>query len=315
MRFTSASSRSGSSPVVPTSESQPRSVAAPSTPLATWANAAPVMLLMRMATVGVPPPGEGAGMGVGDVVQVPDDLHHPAAQLLRHRVVAGQHARHARDGDARTLRHVADGGPSGVPGRLALTHRRLLHPHEFPTGRMGSAVAWPTAGDGASRPTAPEPDPLPVGQRPRPSPGAETVSHCFSGRTGCVGGGGVAGRARVVRLSAAGVVRLIRGGPVWLSAAGCGRLGRGRGQARARDGWCPSSVRGRRLPSASRDVRRPSTAGPASVSASRPGSRCRPSCDTRKVRVPYLVGRRQARDQAFQFLHDDTAEAFQLVAE
>jgi hypothetical protein len=56
MRLIRASSRSGSFPVVPTRESQPRSVAAPSTPLATWANAAPVMLSIRMATVGVPPP-------------------------------------------------------------------------------------------------------------------------------------------------------------------------------------------------------------------------------------------------------------------
>lgn len=77
--------------------------------------------------------GEGAGVGVGDVVQVPDHLHHPAAQLLRHRVVAGQHPRDAGHGDARALRDVADGRPAGVTRRLALTHP------------CGSFTLWPDA--------------------------------------------------------------------------------------------------------------------------------------------------------------------------
>ena len=105
-------------------------------------------------------PGERTGMGVGDVVQVPDDLHHPAAQFLRHRVVAGQHPRDAGHGDARALRHITDGRPAGVTGApCADSPLRLLH---------------------GSGPVA------------RPGPEPETVSH------GCCGpaGPGLGGRSR-----------------------------------------------------------------------------------------------------------------------
>jgi hypothetical protein len=61
-------------------------------------------------------------VGVRDVVQVPDDLHHTPTQILGHRVVAGQNARHTRDRNTRPLRHVPDGGPTDVRRRPALTH-------------------------------------------------------------------------------------------------------------------------------------------------------------------------------------------------
>lgn len=113
--------------------------------------------------------GQGAGVGVGDVVQVPDHLHHPAAQFLRDRVVARQDAGDAGDGDARPLRHVPDGGPSGVARSLALTH---------PGGSFTVAIAPPGAGrtpvGGPARSRCGKPYPIVSVGREVPVPSGDT---------------------------------------------------------------------------------------------------------------------------------------------